>query len=259
MNTEPTLSISTPLWFFGMGNSVPGYSDAAIVTANGASGGTFNWSIAAGANILSFSRTSADSTARTTTNTVEVYPIGFSLDANDTAVALSWVTPAGITMSPPPLTTQVDAPYRQYIVAASPPWPITYPASCSSGGVSYSGYLTVYEYGGTSFFGVPLNNVPVNESFGARTNQYSGNNWPSPTPLGRTSNSQAAWSDNLQACGPYTPPTSDSGGPGTLVFTLQQTWRAGSSIIGSGVPLQTDLLNYYTNQAVVTDTVTPAR
>ena len=78
-------------------------------------------------------------------------------------------------------------------------------------------------------------------------------------PIAHTTDSSSNWSDNLQACGPFTPPTSDASGSGTLVFTLQQTWRAGSLITGSGVPLQTDVLNYYTNHGAVTNMVTPAR
>jgi hypothetical protein len=248
----PTLTITDGLWFFGKDNSVSGYPTSATITANGASGGTFNWSIPTGTSKISFSSSSSVSSTETSADSVVVYSTGYSTSMGDVSVALSWSTPDGETLAATPLVFQVDAPYTQAPYADSP---VSVPTVCGPNN-SIGGYSVVYSFSAVSFFQNPLTSVPVNESFGTRSDVYGGNKWPSPTPL---PHSGIPYGDTLQACGSGPPLSRSLGSGDTEVFSIPQTFWFGSLVSGSGIPVQTDTVIYYTDHAVEANVITPVR
>lgn len=124
----------------------------------------------------------------------------------------------------------------------------------------------------------PLSNYHVNEQFaGSFVPAYDGENWPSSPTAGSIylGPGFTQWADKIGFWDPGSapgdpaycyvdpfalcvPPFSNPGvGPHTLVDHIPQSWFIGSPISGSGVRVQMNTLQRYTDSGWHTDIVTP--
>jgi hypothetical protein len=112
----------------------------------------------------------------------------------------------------------------------------------------------------SSFFGTQITQIPINETFGTRYDYWQGNNWPSPSP-GKYTSPDGTFADHVCATLPSgTPPSGVPGvGASSLVFQLGQSWYVGSLNNGSGLIVQTDLIEFYENHGDHTGILSPER
>jgi len=140
---EPVITITSSkrLWFFGAGNDVTiefGQGDVqTTLTASGmgGAGGSFAWSITAGADKASFSAGTANASITTQVPSVLLYSLNWSTAANDVTVSMVW-TDADYDLYPAAtLQLAVDSPYELDPVSANtwgaelhcPPSTLTHP------------------------------------------------------------------------------------------------------------------------------------
>ncbi|MFZ0745351.1 MAG: hypothetical protein WAM85_13150 [Terracidiphilus sp.] len=244
-SVPPTLTLSTPLWFLGPGIAAPANwslgNTQSVVTASGASGGTFNWSITGG--ILSFSSSSQQSTTSTSGNSVTVYSTGASTSADDVTIQLTWV-PSGGGNVVSTMDLSVDSPYEATFVSNTD---YGYQTSCSdhSGTVGYSSWV---EYQLMSYFGVTITNIGVNEAFGSTVSDYTNENWGTITALPGYVETDGDFDDNICAhSSTSTPRTLPPGSPlgTTQVIHASQSIRVGSITSGAGVQVLTNTHQLY--------------
>jgi hypothetical protein len=265
-NVLPLLESSTPLWFFGPGNN-PGASftlgsTQSVITAVRASGGTFAWSIPDGSDELSFTSGSENYSTTTTSNTVTVYSIGYSVDANDVTIQLSW-TPSGSStaIGPISLDLTIDSPYELVSTGATTNRGVG--TSCSTGSPNgTAGYQSLVPYQIVSFTGVVISNIGVNETFEDYTDDYIGNTWPTYV-AGSTTSSTGTFADNICAIHPA-PSIPISLPPHSPLSTVKidhasQSWLIGSLTVGSGVEVQTNTLQRYQDHGVHNAITSPVR
>jgi hypothetical protein len=261
-NVMPTISQSPPLWFFGTGVQTPGGftlgATSATLTATGAGDGTYVWTVSSGSSKLAFQNGSTSITLQNT-NTVTIYSLSYSTSSNDVAVRLQYTPSDGSQITLPLWTLTIDSPYQ--LVEGTLPQP-TGVSACTGGFPSGSaGWYQIIPYALESRFGAIMSYTPVNESFGQRSNIYSGNNWSTPTPGPGTTNAAGAYQDNLCASGAgFTPPTMPPQNPigSNLVFQLAQTWSAGTLTTGGGLAVQEDVMSYYQDHGTITQIASPA-
>jgi hypothetical protein len=117
----------------------------------------------------------------------------------------------------------------------------------ASGATGYQSllYYTTIE----DAYGSPFASIGINEQFGSFTADTT-NNWPTPTAGGIATYSGTWWDTISVACGspcgasPLPLPPSGLSNP---VMHATQTWRAGSATLGTGVVVQVDTIQYYTD------------
>lgn len=259
--TPPTITLSSPLWFFGSGiPTPPNFTDGstnATLTASGAGNGTFTWTITNGSSKATFENNSSTIT-KTNVNTVGISSTSFSTAADDVTIQLQWTPPGGSQFT------------LDYSLSIDSPYKLTSGGSITSTGVMLNtcpnpqagtaGYISYVPYLIQSFFGVQISNIGVNEAFGGRTEVYQGNNWPSPTPVPYTS-PDGSFSDHICQTQPSgTPPSFAPGSPESqLVFQIAQNIYAGSLTSGSGLIVQEDVLEYYQTHGDHTGILSPVR
>jgi len=98
-NVTPTLSLSNAL-FYNAGIALPSTfteaASSAVVTAAGADGGSFSWSLSSpSGSIASFSSSSIVSSTTSTGNTVTIYAAGASKALSDLTISLNWTPSEG--------------------------------------------------------------------------------------------------------------------------------------------------------------------
>lgn len=258
----PTLTLSPPLWFFGAGISAPSTftlgNTQSTVTASGASGGTFTWTIPTGSTNISFASGSQVSSTTTSGNTVTVYSIGYSQSPNDTSIQLSW-TPSGGWAINSSLALGVDSPYLLTMDYTTGPTAV---ADCSVHAAGNIGWWSHYRWRMFSTFGVQTPGLAVNENFTLIQNPQP-NNWPF-TPNGSsgiagvsTFNDDFCFANQIAA----TPPTEAPQNPLTTnpIDSATQTYSIGSANVGAGLPVQTQILTRYVDHPTLTSVTTPVR
>jgi hypothetical protein len=263
----PGLTLSTPLWFFGAGNTPdPTFTQGgtqATVTATDASGGTFDWSVANGADKVSFASSSSEPTATTTSNTVTVYTVGRSSSDQDVTIELQW-TPAGaITYLDSTLTTGVDSPYQLMPNGPVADSPASYVGGECVKNFNYipEGWESDVPYIILSRFGAQLSHVYINETFGTFIPDYVGNNWTPPTPGQYLSIDGTFFDDMCSVTAGYslTPTTQIPQTPlgNVAIDHANQNWYVGSPTLGSGVQVQTNAFQRYQDHGRHTNVTSP--
>ena len=108
-----------------------------------------------------------------------------------------------------------------------------------------------------SRFGTLLKNMPFNEQFGDQRPLDS--KWPAPSPISSSSSNleTAGFFDKIGPCEADPPSQLPGSASLTKVFEIDQSYRAGSGIIGMGVLFQTDTLQYFLDHAVQANVVSP--
>jgi hypothetical protein len=239
-------------WLGGAGMSDPnnGYYNVAVLGANkNCNPGDFcnetpSWSITQGA-----SRVSMSSSTGSSINLTAVQP---SVSVGDVQVVFNI---GGFYSDPLPFT--VNRPYK--LGSAGAP----YDAPFNDGYVSY-----IYYYSYDRFNNL-MPSIALNEQFGTWLNDDPSNNWAKPTAFGVSgyppdSVSQHYWYDQIyhHQCSACIPPVLHPQSPltGNLIDKAPQTWRLGSSTVGSGASVQTNVLQRYQDhgrhvQPIVTPSV----
>lgn len=261
VNVAPTITLSSPLWFFGTGVPTPsGFSLGsrnATLTASGAGNGTYVWTITNGSSKATFENSSSTIT-KTNVNTVGISSTSYSTQASDVTIQLQW-TPSGGSQMTVNYSLSIDSPYKLASAGAVTSNGIS-TATCPNPQTGTAGYISYIPYDIISFFGVQITHIGVNETFGSRTDVYQGNNWPSPTAGGYTS-ADGSFADHACQTQPSgTPPSYPPGSPqSSLVFQMSQNWYVGSSTSGSGLIVQEDELEYYQTHGDHTGILSPVR
>jgi len=259
----PTLTLSPPLWFFGLSNNPPQTftlgNNYGVVTAQGASGGSFAWSITNGASKVSFASGTQQSAITTSSNTVTVYSIGSSTSLNDSTIQLSW-TPVGGSAITSTLNLTVDSPSNLAFYSSSGPTGVI---ACGPAIVANNpiGWWVQYQWTMVSFTGLAMAGISANEYFTNESDQQN-NNW-SFTPNGFPGTAGASiLTDNYclanqTAAKPiFLPPQNPL--LTSSVDSATQTYYVGSQNLESGVAVQNQVLTRYQDHATVTG-ITPLR
>jgi hypothetical protein len=249
---------SSALWFFGTGIQPPPQftlgNTSATLTAAGGGDGTYVWTVTAGTSKL---RLPGNTTTYTVTNsnTVTVNSISYSTQANDVTVQLQYTYPNTPTQTLT-LSTSVDSPYNLVPLGTTD---YAQTLTCQTPTYGSSGYLSLPSYRMQSFFGLQISNMYINETFGARSNDEP-NTWATPT-AGSYFTDTGVFNDYV--CYIYgtvpvsLPPQSPLGT--TKVFHLPQYWYVGTQSNGSGVEVQTDTIQYYTDHGRHEGIISPLR
>jgi len=250
----PTASIEVPLtinatatvvWWFNGENPSPGtYPTSITLTSSG--GANTTWSVPAGGNRISLSRTTGTSTTVTSSGQ------HFSRSSGDITVKAS--VPNG-TEGTITLTTKT-------------PWKLALNAQASGGSCdlqSTNVYRTSIAYDVIDSFGVPMTtDTAWSESVGAATND-NGSNWASFGLQTSGSNITVPVTDVLAA------PTASNASPSpqcvypnnptnsTRYMFASQTIRIGSSTSGNGNLVQTDTLTYFRDHGAHANITVPSQ
>jgi hypothetical protein len=264
-NVLPTISQDKNMWYFGNGITTPsGFTLGATNTtlhANGAGNGTYVWTITNGASRASFENNSSTMT-KTNVNTIGIYSTGFSTQANDVAIQLTFTPSSGAQLTPPIYTLSIDSPYKLVGNGTT-----TNSGVSSCGGSSpppgSNGYNSNVPYKIISFFGATIGNVPISELFGAVTNVIS-NNWGGAPPAGSLTPPAGIFVDSLCTAlppGTFNPQPKIPQSPlsSTLVQEIVQSWWVGSTTATSGVKIQSDTANYFLDHGTHFPVTSPVR
>jgi hypothetical protein len=265
-NVTTTISQDISLWFFGSGIQTPsGFtlgSTSATLTANGATSGQFAWTVTAGTSKLAFENGSTSIT-KSNTNTVKIFSNSFSTAANDVTVRLAFTAPGGTQTITVSRNLTIDSPFK--LVSKPIPFDtgISVSGTCDQNFTAGTdGYLSAISYSMVSFTGLTIANVPVNEAFGAASNPTQ-NNWPANQAESFTS-ATGTFSDLICAGAPpgiLSPQPLVPQNPlkTTVVRQISQDWYVGTTINGSGVRVQSDLLTMYLDHGRHLTVVSPVR
>jgi protein-disulfide isomerase len=113
--TVISISQSLPLWYFGNGVATPsGFtlgSKSATLSANGATSGTFVWTITNGTSKVTLENNS-NTITKQNTNTVGISSTSFSTQSNDVTVQLKYTAPGGGSPTTFSWNLSVDSPYK---------------------------------------------------------------------------------------------------------------------------------------------------
>jgi len=253
-----SISLSTPLWFFGTGNQPPqGFTlgnTSATVTAVGGGAGTYNWTITSGSNKVTFPNNSSTYSA-SNNNTAPISTTSYSTARNDVSVQVQYTYPNTPTQTVS-LSLSVDSPYK---LLAGTVMDYGVAAQCNASG--YSGFLTQVPYQIMSFLGTVISNIGVNESFAGQTQDYLGANWMAYVPMPYLS-TDGTFADNICViCPSCTPPSLPPQSPLSTVKIDHgtQLWFVGSLTVGSGVEAQSDVLQRYQDHGRHLSIVSPVR
>lgn len=119
--------------------------------------------------------------------------------------------------------------------------------------VNHTGYRTIIYYRLRDQFSRNMVAVGVNESFGAFTSNYAGENWPSPIAFGALTDGSAVFIDQLSAFdnGTFNPTPLQPNAPyGTTKIQYgSQKYYGGSITPGHGCQLKEGILQYYLDHA----------
>lgn len=261
----PYLSSSTPLWFFGLGVNPPSTftigNTQSVVTALGASGGSYAWSIASGQGIVSFAPGTTLNSSTSTSNTVTIYSVGFSTSQNDVTIQLVW-TPSGGSPITRTLALSVDSPYQLTLDVMTGPTAV---ADCNlptpdPGNV---GWWSHYRWRIFSFFGIQMPGISVNENFDNEADYQPETYWTFDANGGPGKTGVSTFTDDY--CKAFNPivspePTQPQNPLGqNKVDSATQFYNIGSSTVGDGVTVQTQTLTRYVDHSTLTNIVSPVR
>jgi hypothetical protein len=237
VRVRPRVTGQNTVWWFN-GQSPTGYNTQATLTSSSPS----TWTISSGADKVQLSSASGTETMVTPTGTA--FSGGQGNDVSIIAMA------SGQTSAPFLIT--VLKPTRFVPTAIDPQCDVNW------------GYRTVISYSILDQLGRALPaDVDANEQWtSGPIPDYSGNNWGQPTanePLLRSFRDLI--SDEITGPGVNnSPPNNPSTGcPGTAVLVQHwgQLWRIGSNAPGTGVLVQSDILQRYTDHGAHSSIVSP--
>ena len=247
-NCIPILTTTySTLWFLGDGvTSAPSTFIGqlqATITAQYASGGSYDWSISN--DELSFSRSESVTETTTSTNQVTVYASVPGQDENDVEVSLTWTDPEGNIEPAAPLAFTVDWPSDLTFLFTGSVSNVAIGSSCTgvpppSGNV---GNYSRYAWQWNSFFNNSPAGLPMNENF-LNVTLYPGSNL-APVPNGQqgqaginTFADTYCFANQTSARPPSMPPQSPLGANSLLIWTATQVYSVGSPSVGVGVEVQ---------------------
>jgi hypothetical protein len=159
--------------------------------------------------------------------------------------------------------------------AAAFSFTVNTPGSLDSAGAPYDttyndGYYSAIYYNTLDEFGNQMPSISLNEQFSSPTcgspiSNFcpdQANNWNKPTPYGLSAYNLAGyWYDQIyfSSCIGCTPAYSGPQTPrsASMVDHSNQTWRVGSSSVGSGVEVQYDTFQRYVDHGRHNDVVSP--
>jgi hypothetical protein len=240
----PSISQDKSLWYFGPGNSPPPAfnlgSVAATLTANGASNGTYIWTVTSGSTLLKFENGSTTIT-KTDINTVGVQSMGLSTQLNDVTINLQFTPANGGQMVTLNYALTIDSPYK-LVPNGSPSHAAVGGNTCVVPAPDGTlGFQSLIPYNVLSRFGKLLTNINMNESFSdVWYADYVGNTWSLPSP-GSFMTSTGFFADSMCAQG-FSPPALIPQIPlsSTKIQHGTQYWFVGSTTSGSGIEVQSD-------------------
>ncbi len=259
----PPLSSSNPLWFFGIGNAPPsGFTLGDIkttLTAKGASGGSFKWTVTAGIGKASFASGSSQTSIVTSANSVILWSFSYSAAPNDVSVSLIWTDSTGHAYPASTLNFDIDSPYEDQV---SGPIVNESVSNCipTSGTTGYASFITYLTH---SYFGVTITNEWVNESLDNFSDDHV-NNWPWGNE-GSVLSPDGRFSDEIcvtQGTGGLSPQPTPPQQPQLSTYTIDhatQGWYVGSTTPAKGVQIQRDTLQRYIDHGVHLGIQTPVR
>ena len=133
--------------------------------------------------------------------------------------------------------------------------------TCEAPVTGEAGYATYVEYTMKSYFDVTITNLPVNETFGPTSPNYTGEDWsvltagPPDTDTG-----DGTFADEICEINPTGKPHSQkpqSPLGTTMVQNASQGWRVGGSTNGQGVLVQTDTCQMYQDHGAHLNIMSP--
>jgi hypothetical protein len=243
---KPYISGGNSAWFLGSGvsDSANGYYNQASLTANSncnagdTCAATPYWTVTAGSSKVSLSCSSCSAQTLTA--------IAGSVTGSDISLTISI---AGFTSEP--FYFSVGTP--KTVVSSINGTPI-------SDAAFNDGFKSTIYYSTRDNFNNVMPSIALNEQFGSTTNDQP-NNWANPSAGGISSYGSYEWFDTLSfySCASVTPVCTNPQSPlsSSAVKHYSQTWRVGSSTVGTGVIVQTDNLQYYVDHGRHTNIVTP--
>jgi hypothetical protein len=242
----PTISGISAAWFLGSGvsDATNGYYNQAALTgdSNCGAGDTCSstpyWSVTSGSSNATLSCSVCTSQTLTA--------LAGSSSVGDIGMTISI---GGFTSSP--FTFTVGTP-RSVVASVN--------GTAISDFAMSDGFSTHIYYSNKDQFGNTLPSIALNEQFGTVTNDQT-NNWANPTAGGIGSYGSNEWYDWLYfySCSGATPLCTNPQTPlsSNAVKHDAQSWRVGSSTVGTGVLVQTDNLQYYVDHGRHTSIVSP--
>lgn len=257
----PTISQDHALWFFGLGNTPPSSftlgNITATLTANGAFNGTYNWTITAGTSIVNFQNGSTTYTS-TNNSTAIIVSTGYSHNYNDVTISLKY-TPSGEGVVPSAThSLYVDSPYRLTSTGSTATKGVT--SSCINPVIGTAGFQSLVPYRNLSLFGVVISNIGLNEAFAGQSDDLAGTSWP-PYAAGGYVTSDGTFVDNICAINQKNPTSLPPQNPlsTTKIDHTNQFWFIGSINSGSGVQVQSNILQRYQDHGVHVSITSPTR
>ncbi len=264
------VSLSTKLWFFGIGAVTPATftlgDTKATLTAAGPTGGSFNWQVTAGADKASFSASFSQQSTSTTANNATLYSSAGSTASNDVTIQVTWTDAHGNTFPSASVSTTIDRPYS---LASNGPtiYAGAADASCTPG---TAGFCTAIPYSMISAENVPIANEYITEAFGPQSfapGEPNPNDWTPYTQLVGLEGTNyylspdGTFSDVIGQAGRVNPRTlpPPTGGPLSLVLVDfgNQAWTVGSEQAAQGVPVQTNIFQRYLDHGAHASIVSP--
>jgi hypothetical protein len=233
----PTITGQNTVRYFG-GQTPSGYATSIVLTSN--AGGNTTWAVTAGATKIRLSSTTGAAITVTSTGTA------FSSAIGDVFVTASIIIgEVNLTSAPFAITTR--KPYR--LVAGAP----------STGCDSTYGYVSQLPYTIEDQLLTPLPTTTIVNEFWttAIVNDYSGTNWRRGV-AGSSPTNVAEFFDQIQGEISSQVPLAVCTGASTAVEHWGQKWFIGSATSGSGTPVQTDVLQKYTQHASHLSIVSPS-
>lgn len=250
INNSESLGVSRPyisglngIWWLGGGSDpANGYYNQGALTANKNCGAgdicneTPYWTVTLNPQKISLSCTVCNSNVAT------------SLVPSQSLGDITILIDIGGFQSPA-FNYTVNAPYR---MSSSSPYVLdqTY----------QDGYWSYIYYRTYDLFGNAMPSIALNEQFGAFVNDQA-NNWAKPTAGGLSQYGGYDWWDNMYMynCSSCSPPVQNPQNPLTnnRVDHAAQSWRIGSSTVGSGVLVQNNTHQRYTDHGRHTNIVSP--
>lgn len=239
-----TLSQNADLWFFN-NQSPSNYHTAVALTAAGPAQGSFSWNIVA--NSAAAEMSNGTDSITVSAPSVDIKSIGISTLPNDVWIGFKYngedvgiykmtaYAPTSVKMDPPTIEhTGIDTAF-------------------STGYVSRASFIILDQFNQE----LPAD-VPMNEFFGMRTEDYAGNNWGSPAAVwtvGRGFTDTWEVKDRIPWLPPEmnphpTPPQSPELSS-VKVFHLPQGYAVGSLSVGVGRQVELHTLEYYVDHANV--------
>lgn len=236
-----TLSQNADLWYFN--NLSPSdYYTTVTLNAAGPTQGSFSWNIIANSAAAKMSNGTTSITVAAPS--VDVKSAGISTLPNDIGINFKYngedvgiykmtaYAPTRVKMDPPTIEhAEINTAF-------------------SNGYVSQATFIILDQFNHE----LPAD-VPINEFFGARINDYAGNNWPSGeavATMGRSFTDKWSAKDTIPWLPPEmnphpTPPQSPLST--VKVFHLPQGYAVGSLSIGVGRQVELHTLEYYVDHA----------